>query len=204
MKKEITKKIVLCFSILFIMTSSVKVFGQCTTPITISVTTTSASCSTCCDATATITASGGCPPYSYSITPYTSSWPNMNGVCPGNFTVSVTDAGLCCPVTSYSFQMRYAGQTATSILEPKVETIDLVIQNPIQENINIYFNQPNAQQTYEVKVLDLQSRIVYVNSFTISNPNYSFKHNLTSGVYFIEVKEQTTKKTFKKKIVVNN
>ena len=128
----------------------------------------------------------------------------MNGVCPGNYTISVMDAGLCCPVTSTTVQMRYAGQTTTGILESKVETIDLVIQNPIQENINIYFNQPNAQQTYEVKVLDLQSRIVYTNSFTINTPNYSFKHNLTSGVYFIEVKEQTTKKSFKKKIVVNN
>ena len=201
MKNSIKTKTVLLFFIILTSFFSLKSFGQC---LTISVITTSATCSTCCDATGTISVSGGCPAYSYTITPNISGFPNLNGVCPGNYTIGVTDAGLCCPVTYYPFQMRYAGQTATSLVETKVETIDLVIQNPIQENINIYFHQADAQETYEVKVVDLQSRIVYTNSFTISNPTYSFKHNLTSGVYFIEVKEQTTKKIFKKKIVVNN
>jgi hypothetical protein len=200
MKKTISIKTALPLCTFFLSLFPLQSFAQC---LTLSVTTTSASCSNCCDGSGAITVIGGCPTYTIAWNSVPTQYGATSmGLCPGNYSVTVSS--VCCPgTTSYTFQMRYAGQT-TGTIEIKAETIDLTIQNPIQENISIFFNQLNIQKTYEVKVLDLQSRIVYINSFTINNPTHSFKHNLTNGVYFIEIQEQTTKKIFKKKIVVNN
>lgn len=199
MKKNIGVKTGLPIFV-FLLLLSLQSFGQC---LTLSVTTTSTSCSACCDGTATITVTGGCPTYTiaWSSVPTQYGTTSM-GLCPGNYSVTVSS--VCCPgTTSYSFQMNYTGQ-ATSIIESKPETIDLSIQNPVQENLDIFFSQLNTQKTYEVKILDLQNRTVYFNSFTTNSPTHSFKHNLTNGVYIIEIQEPTTKSLFKKKIVVNN
>jgi gliding motility-associated-like protein len=50
-------------------------------------------CNNQCSGTATVTASGGTPPYSYSWNPSSSTTPSVTGLCAGIYTVLVTDAG---------------------------------------------------------------------------------------------------------------
>ena len=64
---------------------------------------TDASCFGVCDGTATVTATGGTPTYAYN-------WSDLNfqttatatGLCAGTFTVSVTAAGLCDTILTYT------------------------------------------------------------------------------------------------------
>jgi gliding motility-associated-like protein len=72
--------------------------------------TTPPSCSTSCDATATVCVNGGSTPYNYS-------WSNgqtgatATGLCPGNYTVNVTDANGC------------AGTATVTITAPSAVTV---------------------------------------------------------------------------------
>ncbi|MFH1320920.1 MAG: SprB repeat-containing protein [Bacteroidota bacterium] len=57
---------------------------------------TNISCNGLCDGSATLTASGGTPPYTYfwNTTPFQTGT-TATGLCPGNYTVSVVDANDC-------------------------------------------------------------------------------------------------------------
>ena len=64
------------------------------TSITGTINTTDASCNGVCDGSATVTPSGGVPPYSYNwSTGHTIN--AVGGLCAGNYTVTVTDALGC-------------------------------------------------------------------------------------------------------------
>ncbi len=81
------------------LTSNIVVEDTCIVPcITFDIVTTSPSCPTCTDGTASVTnITGGCPPYSYSW----NTVPPQNGpvitVGTGTYQVTVTGAGACCP-----------------------------------------------------------------------------------------------------------
>jgi gliding motility-associated-like protein len=63
--------------------------------------TTNATCVGICNGTATLTTSGGTPPYKYSWSSgQTTS--SMAALCPGVYTVTVTDADLCSLVQTYT------------------------------------------------------------------------------------------------------
>ncbi|MEW6468303.1 MAG: T9SS type A sorting domain-containing protein [Bacteroidota bacterium] len=69
---------------------------------TYTTTPTNASCSTCCDGSATVNVAGGSPPYTYSWAPGGQTTQTVTGLCPGTYTVCATDQnGRCCcaPVT---------------------------------------------------------------------------------------------------------
>ncbi|MEZ4738328.1 MAG: gliding motility-associated C-terminal domain-containing protein [Flavobacteriales bacterium] len=67
-------------------------------PITASVSTTDASCNDVCDGTAEVTASGGTAPLTYQWAPEPGGGqgtPNASGLCPGGYTITVSDAAGC-------------------------------------------------------------------------------------------------------------
>jgi gliding motility-associated-like protein len=55
-----------------------------------------------CDGSITSIPSGGSLPYTYSWTPVTSSAPTNNNLCPGNYSITVTDANGCLASETYS------------------------------------------------------------------------------------------------------
>lgn len=52
-------------------------------------------CNTNCSGAINVSPSGGTPVYSYSWSPLGSTSQNVSGLCPGNYTLDVTDANLC-------------------------------------------------------------------------------------------------------------
>lgn len=75
---------------------------------TYSTSTANASCTTCCDGAAFSSATGGTAPYSYLWFPGMQATQNISGVCPGNYTVCITDANGCtqsppCSAVSVNF-----------------------------------------------------------------------------------------------------
>jgi len=66
---------------------------------------------------ATITQSGGTPPYTYSWFPSGGSGPTANGLAPGNYTVTVTDSRSC--TESINLTIATATPPAVSIINKK-------------------------------------------------------------------------------------
>ncbi len=67
-----------------------------TTPITLSIATTSLNCANVCDGSATVTATGGLAPYTYTWTgSATTASTVATNLCGGKKTVKVTDANGC-------------------------------------------------------------------------------------------------------------
>ncbi|MFH2095534.1 MAG: PKD domain-containing protein [Bacteroidota bacterium] len=75
-----------------VSSQNITVFAQ----PTVSVTVTDVSCNGLCDGTATATASGGTPAYSYSWNdPGSQTVQTATGLCAGTFSVTVTDSNTC-------------------------------------------------------------------------------------------------------------
>lgn len=70
------------------------------TPLITSITSTNASCNGICDGTATVTASGGVPGYSYTWSPGGGTTPTAGGLCAGAYSVITLDTNGCSSVSS--------------------------------------------------------------------------------------------------------
>ena len=70
------------------------------TPIVLSTSSTDALCFSSCDGTATVTASGGTPGYTYLWTPGNQTGATATNLCAGTYIVQVTDANGCVQGTS--------------------------------------------------------------------------------------------------------
>ncbi len=64
-------------------------------PITLSTSTTNVTCNGQCDGTASVTASGGTPGYTYLWSPGNQTSSSISGLCAGSYAVTVTDANGC-------------------------------------------------------------------------------------------------------------
>ena len=65
---------------------------SCIAPVNTSISGTNITCNGACNGTATSTPSSGTPPYSYSWAPGGQTTPTISNLCPGTYTVTVTDA----------------------------------------------------------------------------------------------------------------
>lgn len=70
--------------------------------ITITPTQTNVACFGGCTATASVTASGGTPPYSYNWLPSGGTNPSATGLCPGVYTCDVSDNGGCTATLTFT------------------------------------------------------------------------------------------------------
>jgi gliding motility-associated-like protein len=70
------------------------------TPLITSITSTDASCNGICDGTATVTAGGGVPGYSYTWSPGGGTTPFAGGLCAGAYSVITLDTNGCSSVSS--------------------------------------------------------------------------------------------------------
>jgi gliding motility-associated-like protein len=88
--------------------------------LTISTTTTPASCFSACDGMATVTPNGGTPPYSYTwSSPPGGTNDTATSLCVGTYNISVTDANGCTVIP-----------TVVTITEPPVIVPNVTFTNP--------------------------------------------------------------------------
>ncbi len=160
-------------SLLIVIVLAIKFdcIGQCSTPVTISLNITPESCLACCDGNIQVIPSGGCLPYSFTITPNTSP----NNFCSGNYTVTVQDAG-CCPVVSQTTSVG----TPTGIYDNINVNKISVGPNPSNEHFLI-----KASSHETLRVINYLGREIVIIELNEKN-NYTYDLLLKdSGVYFV-------------------
>ena len=163
----------------------IRLYSQCPTPITYSVTTIPASCSTCCDGSAEVTnLTGGCPGYNFSWSDGSQLYMATNLCASITYTVTVMDAG-CCGPAAFVCTPGYA--LGTTIKEPDFKNsitlypnpsnglmqLDYVLEKEQKGMFIIYDLLGKKQEAYE-----LQQNM---NSFFINEPL------LNNGIYFYQV-----------------
>ena len=158
------------FLLILVCIAKLDCIGQCTTPVTLSLNITPESCLGCCDGNIQVIPTGGCPAYSYSITPTTS----FNNFCSGNYTVFVQDAG-CCPVVTQTTSVG----TPTSIKE--IESVNKILVGPNPSKGEFLFNGSSKETIYIFNSIGRQVALIELNEENNYSCNLTLKE---SGVYF--------------------
>ncbi len=169
-----------------------KFYGQC---FTFSIQTTPASCSTCCDGTASVVNfTGGCPPNNNVF------WNNgyqlglvTTELCPGNYLVSIFAPDSCCtnPDTVGYATVLYL----TGIFEPKYS---LHIKAFITDNNLLIIENLNGSETIEL--FDIIGKKI----FNLINTNSKVEINLNSlnkQIYILTVKDNNNGIVYHNKII---
>lgn len=152
------------------------------TAISLIMTSTPASCSTCCDGTATVIPSGGTPAYTFMWTPPVSFIYLASNLCPGTYSCCVTDMNGCvsCDTTTVSFLTGFTHQSPFGNLS--------IIPNPSSNFITIEESFENASSS-EISLLNVLGQSVYTKHL-----ESAFKLNetidlraLPRGIYFLSV-----------------
>jgi hypothetical protein len=164
------------------------------TPLTLSVNSVDASCSTCNDGYAWAAGNGGTPPYNYEWgTVPIQNTDTAHNLVPGSYYVCVDDANHCktCStiVVSYTVGINtIAGESSGFSVNP----------NPSNGNFEITFK--NGIQNVDVEVYDAIGKLVFNEA--LSNRSNRMRLNLEAapGIYFLNVIADGRR--FIKKIVI--
>jgi hypothetical protein len=149
----------------------------------VTTTSTSESCISCCDATATVNPAGGTTPYSFSW----NSSPIQNGqtaaaLCKGTYTACVTDAHGCsiCDTVAVSFTNGIPVQQLISFQ---------VSPNPAGSLLHITLPSGYSQML-QLTVLNVLGEAVYIESFlpTGGSGKTITVDQLPRGMYFLQLR----------------
>ncbi len=152
--------------------------------LTVTATPTLATCSSCCDGSATATHSGGSGSYTYAWSPSGGVSATATGLCVGSYTVCVTDAGGCvtCSVANVGF--------VTGINSPLTDNGTIkVFPNPANDHIYIE-GTLSISANLEVSVINMFGQKL-INELVHADGTFLEKidiQGIPSGVYFIEVR----------------
>jgi hypothetical protein len=149
----------------------------------VTTTSTSESCSSCCDGTATISGGGGVTPYTYSwnSTPVQHSQ-TATALCSGTYTACITDANGCsiCGTDTVTFHTGIA---------PAVEVFTFLLY-PNPANTTLHLNFPSGcSPVIHLTILNILGEAVYTEQNSIPNPvgrTISIEH-LPNGIYFLQL-----------------
>lgn len=150
--------------------------------LTTTATSINASCSSCCNGSASVTASGGTPFYTYSWTPSGGIAQTATGLCPGSYTVCVTDANGCTSCTSVNVSF----STAIAKL-PGISTISIC---PVPAAGQILISFIN-EDSFEAKILikNIIGETIYMEN--IGNTKQVSRildiSGLPEGIYFFNI-----------------
>lgn len=146
--------------------------------------------------TATVSASAGVAPYTYSWTGpngYTSSNSAITGLVPGTYTVTVTDA--CDGEATQTIEvLSSVGISAIA------NGVFKVFPNPSEGRFTIEFNQLSGS-TYSIHVMDLTGRTVYSTEGNELKKEINLK-GVTTGKYILNVR--TENGSFNQSIMIKN
>ncbi len=149
--------------------------------LTVTTTSTPASCSSCCDGTAAATQTGTSP-FTYAWSPAGGTASSASGLCVGSYTVCVTDAGGCitCSIVNVSFVTGLASLTDNGTIK--------VYPNPANEYINIE-GTLSSSANLDVSIVNMFGQTV-LEEVVPADGTFTQKVNIAnipSGVYFIRI-----------------
>lgn len=147
-----------------------------------------ATCSSCCDGTVQATTLGGTPPYSFSWTPSVSTSSVANNVCPGVYTVCVSDSKGCNSCSTVTVNFIPLGitehQASSAVISYYKDEIIISHVLPI-ELLTVY---------------DLTGRIVYKNENSGQREIRLSKNEFSKGIYIVSI--EGDKRFSKLKVIV--
>ncbi len=162
-----------------------------TEPAQLSVTSTStdASCPTCSDGTATATVSGGTGPYSYDWSPGTQNSPTATGLTPGSYTICVTDNNNCtmCDTVAVGF--------VTGVVTNDGLYGISIYPNPATDNINLEVTSPGPAEM-RVTLYDLTGKTIFTDESPAGRKSYGLE-GYAPGIYFVQVEISGSRMTQK-------
>lgn len=146
-------------------------------PLVVSPTSTYSTCGTCCDGTASSNASGGDPPYMYAWSPGGQTTANISGLCPGNYTICVTDNQGCtnCSTVSVTFNVDIPSY-------PKDPELS-IFPNPFSDFLTVNSSESDG----ELQVINAIGEYVYLASITNTSTFLDLSY-LPKGVYCLILK----------------
>jgi len=166
-----------------ISTDSVNV-NQMGTPMTVSVSSTAPSCSTCCDICINVTLTGGCPPYNYTWTPSDPNWPSPCIACAfQTYNVTVTDA-CGCPVSDSITTDTIAISTGVNNINDLSKQTIMIYPNPSATFIKITPNLIIKNAILEI--IDLKGNVVRSFEWENSSKKYDIQ-DIRNGIYFVRI-----------------
>ncbi|MBI4931612.1 MAG: T9SS type A sorting domain-containing protein [Bacteroidetes bacterium] len=175
-----------CLSIAIVAITEPAAMAVTATPLS------NASCSSCCDGTASSSASGGTTPYTYSwSTSPIQTTVTATGLCASSvYTVCITDANGCsnCDTVLIPFTPP-TGISQYSILNTQFS----VYPNPSSGEFTVY----GLQSAVELSVYDVLGNKVFCT--TVNRKQETINLNAPAGIYFLQIK--TPDGTAVKKII---
>jgi hypothetical protein len=150
--------------------------------LTVSTTVTNASSSSSCDGSATATPGGGTGPYTYAWSPSGGAGATASNLCPGGYTVCVTDAGGCvtCKNVTVSSPTGVPAITDNGTIK--------VYPNPANDFIFVE-GTLNGAANMQVNIVNMFGQTV-IDKMVHADGQFSEKisiANIPTGVYFIEI-----------------
>lgn len=167
--------------------------NQIGTPITaINLSSTAASCPTCCDACVNVNIVGGCTPYSYLWNPGDPTWPPCSA-CPfQSLTITVIDACGCSLSDSLTTDTVAVGTTEIQAI--KYNEIN-IYPNPSKDILTLEIDNFNSPCT--ATITDIYGNILLTETINNKTTKIATSH-FSAGIYFITLQNnkqvlQTTK-----------
>ena len=151
--------------------------------LTVSVTSTNATCFSCADGSATATPTGGSAPYTYQWSPLAATTQSVSGLPRGTYSVQVTDAIGCMTIASVTISSPTGISTLTDNGTIKV------FPNPANDYIFIE-GTLSVAANLQVSIINMFGQKV-MDKIVFANENFSEQlsiSGLTNGVYLIEVR----------------
>lgn len=163
--------------------------------MSVSCNTTQPSCNTCCNGSATITVSGGFPPYTYSNSCNAQNSNVITGLCWGNCNAVVVDNTGC--GTGFLIEL----PVMVGITEKDLKGTLSIFPNPFSQTTHININSDGTK--INLVIVNIYGEVVRTIT-DISNRNFEFdRDKLVSGVYTIILTKDKTILVKKKVILVD-
>lgn len=113
-------------------------------------TSTNITCAGACDGTATTVTTGGTGPYTFLWSPGLASTPNLTDVCPGTYSLTITDANGCTAASSVNITEPTGISVSTSAVQAQCNNSDgsaCIAATGGVAPLSYLWNDPQAQTT---------------------------------------------------------
>jgi hypothetical protein len=171
--------------------SNVFMIPSASQPVTQQINALQASCATCCDGSINVSNVVGIPPFSYTWQPSVSSSDTANGLCPGQYIITISDSVGC-------------SNQDTVFISFSTEVTNAHSSNSIKIPTTLQIGQPLEIDSFpigaELVLFDLRGRAVFRSGD--DSGHYLFNH-ISAGLYLAIIR-RGNQSLYQQKIIIIN